>query len=119
MLRAVRKLVIEHGGALKIVNETEYMKLVRNEHFLNMPKLIGKLDPADKSTIEWVDGKGRAEVIQATPIEEPKPKRDPVKLNLTQKAVLTNMILSNVDFLANKGVNNFVNNFDELILKRI
>lgn len=117
-LRAVKQLVIEHDGKIKIVSEGIYMRLVRNEHFLDMPKILGKLDPSDKSTIEWVESTPNKIIVKTPEMTEQK-ARDAVKLNNTQKAVLTNMILSNIDFLANKGVNNFVNNFNELILSKI
>lgn len=119
-LRAVKKIVVEHGGTIKILNEVEYMKLVRNEHFLTMPKYLGTLNPSDKSTIEWIEDKTAPETnkeVRFVTVETKVKAND--KFTDNQKATLTSLVLQNVEMLANKGVNNFVNNFDELILKNI
>lgn len=116
-LRAVKKLVVEQGGVIHIMNEREYLKAVRTAHFLSMPKFLGTLNPQDKTSIEWEEYEKVTDKIQ--PVTEPARVVEPKRLNRTQKSILTNLVLENVEMLANKGVNNFVNNFDELILKNI
>ncbi len=116
-LRAVKKLVVDHGGTIKILNETEYMKLVRNEHFLTMPKYLGTLNPQDKSTIDWVEDK-LPETHKEVRFVTIQTKLDD-KFTDNQKRILTSLVLQNAELLANKGINNFVNNFDELILKNL
>lgn len=118
-LRAVKKIVVDHAGEIKILNETEYMKLVRNEHFLTMPKFLGTLNPSDKATIDWIeDNKHETKKEVRFVTVETKVKAND-KFTLNQKSLLTELVLQNAEMLANKGVNNFVNNFDELIIQKI
>lgn len=121
-LRAIKKLVVDHAGVIKILNETDYLKLVREEHYLTTPKLLGSLNPTDKSTVEWIrcekcEAAKKVEAEQPTPTPSDRITGD--KFTGAQKSLLTRLVIENAELLANKGVNNFVNNFNELILQKI
>lgn len=106
-LKSIKSLVVSYKGTIQIMNRVEYLKILRGEHFLEIPKLLGTLDPYDKTGLRW-------EV-------EKKPPREFYLEHFSHNQIqrLLHLVLMNAEYLINKGPNNFVNNFNEVVIKKL
>ena len=82
------------------------MEILRDEE-AEIPKLIGTVDPYDKTGLRWEKEK------------EPEPVTYHHNYTPVQVARLENLVIINLDYLANKSRDIFVNNFNAVILKNI
>ena len=97
-------------GKLIQMTKNEYLKTLRDSQEIPKIKIIGQVIPINKTEITW-NGLPGVKVVQKTIYCK----------YYTQDHIsqLSNLVNTNISFLANKGHKNFIQNFNSLVINRL